>query len=114
MSSQKERLTLSSMNSMWKSNPHLIREVFMKYAIFMLVLIALIPADDANAFQSPTSCSPPLGACKQPVKWLADKGKCSCYACEYGTKAQHTGCTEDDKQKAVLMKLQMEEDTFQW
>jgi hypothetical protein len=49
---------------------------------------------------------PPFKSCKKPVKWLADKNDCSCFACEYGKPSQHIACTKDPQTKASLINLQ--------
>jgi len=74
----------------------------------MLFSLGLLLAFSANVFSQSAvtpakeQCSPPLGACNTPVKWVADKENCSCYACEYGKPTQHTGCTSNVDTKAFL------------
>jgi outer membrane protein OmpA-like peptidoglycan-associated protein len=78
----------------------------MKLAIIASMALSL--PITAYAFQSattPAECSPQLKDCNKPVKWLADKKECSCFACEYGKPTQHTGCTSDKETKAELLKL---------
>ena len=83
----------------------------MKSAILAINLVLSLPMA-AYAFQAtekPVECSPVLKACDKPVKWLADKKECSCFACEYGKPTQHTGCTTDKETKAELLKLDISE-----
>jgi outer membrane protein OmpA-like peptidoglycan-associated protein len=83
----------------------------MKSAILAISLVLGLPIA-AHAFQAtekPVECSPVLKACEKPVKWLADKKECSCFACEYGKPTQHTGCTTDKETKAELLKLDISE-----
>lgn len=79
----------------------------MKLAILATNLVLSLPIA-AYAFQSaatPAQCTPQLKDCNKPVKWLADKKECSCFACEYGKPSQHTGCTSDKQAKAELLRL---------
>jgi outer membrane protein OmpA-like peptidoglycan-associated protein len=83
----------------------------MKSAILAINLALSLPIV-AYAFQStakPMECSPELKGCDKPVKWLADKKECSCFACEYGKRTQHTGCTTDKETKAELLRLDITE-----
>ena len=79
----------------------------MKLAILATNLVLSLPIA-AYAFQfaaTPAECIPQLKDCNKPVKWLADKKECSCFACEYGKPSQHTGCTSDKQAKAELLRL---------
>ena len=59
-----------------------------------------------NANEPTPDCSQPPKACEKPVKWLADKKDCSCFACEYGKPGlQHTICTSNKDSKFALLKL---------
>jgi hypothetical protein len=82
----------------------------MKLAI-VVTIMAMSLAVTAFALQSaatPSECVPRLKNCDKPVKWIADKDDCSCFACEYGKSTQHTGCTKDKQTKAEMMRLQGE------
>jgi hypothetical protein len=74
-------------------------------AIAGLLMAAASPMLSQSS-SHPPECLPVLENCSQPVKWIADKGDCSCYACEYDKKTVHTGCTRDKQMKAELLKLQ--------
>ena len=78
----------------------------MKIAIPIAILVICTGA----SAQSTSKCVPELKNCEKPVKWIADKQDCSCYACEYGKPTQHTGCTQDQQLKAQLKLLQKEVD----
>lgn len=74
----------------------------------IVTLIAILIVSAGGSAQSTSECVPKLKDCEKPVKWIADKQDCSCYACEYGKPTQHTGCTQDQQLKAELKLLQKE------
>jgi len=78
--------------------------------ICLLILWPLtIYAASAQTVQTlsrqPPDCSQPPTSCAKPVKWLATKKNCSCFACEYGKPAQHTICTSNKEVKLALLTL---------
>jgi hypothetical protein len=42
------------------------------------------------------------------VKFLGEKDRCSCFACEYGKKTQRVICTTSEQDKNFLRKLELE------
>src|SRR5208282_6911052 len=79
----------------------------MKLIIAVASIAACLTAP-AVALQSdagPSECTPPLKDCKSPIIWVADKGDCSCFACDYGKSTAHPGCTKDKKRKAELERV---------
>src|SRR5262249_870762 len=78
-----------------------MRAVFFSVGL-LLVFSATLYSQSAVTAAKEQQCSPPLGACNTPVKWVADKDNCSCFACEYGKATQHTGCTDNKVTKAFL------------
>jgi hypothetical protein len=70
--------------------------------VLALALNATLASQNTLDLSKKQLCTPPLAACNKPVKWVADKGNCSCFACEYGTATQHVGCTDNNLTKAFL------------
>lgn len=78
----------------------------LKKSLFVLLILqAYGLAQTAKTDNSAPGCPQPPKACGEPVKFLADKDNCSCYACEYGNPKQYTVCTNDKDAKLNLQKL---------
>jgi hypothetical protein len=82
----------------------------MKHTLSTLILVTGLAISALGQSGSPSECVPAMKDCQKPVKWIADKNDCSCYACEYGKANQHTGCTKDPQLRAELIKLQEGDD----
>jgi hypothetical protein len=78
-----------------------VRTIFFIVGLLFLLSATLTSQSSMNVSKE-QSCTPPLAACNKPVKWVADKGACSCFACEYGKVTQHVGCTNNNETKAAL------------
>jgi hypothetical protein len=87
----------------------------MRVAIIIVALAVSVTSALAQSGSTSIQCVPPLKKCEEPVRLIADKGGCSCFACEYGKKTMHTGCTNDQHLSAELNKLQIDNpgDTFE-
>jgi hypothetical protein len=70
--------------------------------VLALALNTTLSSQSSTTGSKEQQCIPPLGACNKPVKWVADKDNCSCFACEYGKATQHVGCTNNNETKAFL------------
>jgi hypothetical protein len=78
-----------------------MRSIFFSI-VLALALNATLSSQSSMSLSKEQSCAPPLAACNKPVKWVADKDNCSCFACEYGKPTQHVGCTNNSSTKAFL------------
>jgi hypothetical protein len=57
----------------------------------------------ARRFAAQRSCSDLPKDCKLPVRYLGEKGGCSCFACEYGQKTQHASCTNNKQDREAFL-----------
>ncbi len=72
----------------------------------LLIVGTYAAAQTTNTDQPDAGCSQPPKSCEKPVKFLAEKDDCSCFACEYGNPKQHTVCTNNKDAKLNLLKLE--------
>jgi hypothetical protein len=57
----------------------------------------------ADRFAPQQGCADAIDKCKKPIKYLGSKEDCACFACECGKATQHNVCTQNKKDKEMLL-----------